>query len=125
MELETLTARARSERGQRAAVDRARRVSYVLDEAFRVPGTNYRVGVDPVLSILPVVGDAAGLIVSLYVIYEGYRAGVSLPGLAVMGLLVLVDAVAGSVPLLGTVFDAVWKANEWNVRIIERSVDPV
>lgn len=106
-----------------AALDRVHTVSRLLDDAFRVPGTDFRVGIDPVLSVLPVAGDAVGALLSLYPIAEAHRHGMSKRTLATMLGLVAIDAVIGSVPVLGTVFDALWKANQWNYRLLERHLD--
>lgn len=103
-----------------AALDRVEFVSHVLDEAIRVPGTDYRVGLDPVLSLLPIAGDLTAALISLYPVAEGYRLGVPKRTLGLMLALVAIDAVVGSVPVLGSVFDALWKANEWNRRLLER-----
>ncbi|MBX0288386.1 DUF4112 domain-containing protein [Halomicroarcula sp. F28] len=106
-----------------AALERVRTVTRLLDEAVRIPGTDFRIGLDPILSILPVAGDAVGAVLSLYPIVEAYRLGV--PNLTLLGMvsLVAVDAVIGSVPILGSVFDALWKANQWNYKLIERELD--
>lgn len=109
--------------GEAAALDRVRSVSYLLDNAVRVPGTNFRFGLDPVLSLLPIAGDLAAAVISLYAVVEAYRLGVPKRTLLAMVGLVAVDAVAGSVPVLGSVFDALWKANEWNYRLLERHLD--
>lgn len=103
-----------------ATLRRVRFVSRLMDNAVRIPGTNRRIGIDPVLSILPVGGDAAGLVLSLYPIAEAARLGVPKRVLARMLLNVGVDAGFGSVPVLGTIFDAFWKANERNVDLLER-----
>lgn len=107
---------------ERHALERARKVSDLLDEAVTVPGTDYQIGLDPILGVLPISGDAVSAVISLYIVAEAARAGVSLSTLAVMVALVGVDAVVGSVPILGTVFDAVWKANTWNVNLLEREL---
>lgn len=119
------TDRPTTEAGRRetAALDRVRTVSNLLDEAVTVPGTNYRVGLDPLLGILPVGGDAVAAVLSLYPIAEAYRFDAKKRTLAKMLALVAIDAVIGSIPLLGTVFDAVWKANVWNRRTFERHLD--
>jgi len=106
--------------GEAATLQRVRTVARLLDEAVRIPGTEFRIGLDPVLSVLPVAGDAVGAVLSLYPVMEGYRLGVPKRPLAAMLGLIAVDAVVGSVPVLGTVVDALWKANEWNCRLIER-----
>lgn len=109
--------------GEAAALARVRTVTRLLDEAVRIPGTDFRIGLDPILSLLPVAGDAAAAVVSLYPIVEAYRLGVPGRTLVVMLTLVAVDAVTGSVPVFGSVFDAFWKANAWNYRLIERHLD--
>jgi len=115
--------RASSQRAKREGLERARAVSDLLDEAFEVPGTNVRVGLDPILGILPVAGDSVAALASVYVVAEAYRAEV--PGrtlLAMLGL-IAVDFVAGSVPVVGPLFDAFWKANSWNVAMFEEHVE--
>ena len=107
----------------RAMLKRIRVVSHALDDAFRVPGTNIRFGLDPVLGVLPGVGDSVASLVSLYIIAEGYRAGLPRSTLLKMLALVSVDTVVGSVPVLGTLFDAVWKANKWNVNTLESHLE--
>ncbi|MFB6083224.1 MAG: DUF4112 domain-containing protein [Halorientalis sp.] len=106
-----------------AAVRRARAVADLLDEAVRVPGTDVRIGLDPILGVLPVAGDSLAAILSLYPVFEAYRLGVSRGTIAKMLLVVALDFVVGSIPVLGDVFDAVWKANTRNVRALERHVD--
>lgn len=105
-----------------AALRRVRSLSTLLDSAIRIPGTNYRVGLDPILGVLPVAGDAVAAALSLYPVAEAYRLGAPKRTLLWMLGLVAVDAVIGSVPLVGGVFDALWKANEWNRRTLERHV---
>lgn len=105
-----------------SAVRRVRGLSQLLDEAFRIPGTNYRVGLDPVLGIVPGAGDALAALASLYPILEAYRFGATKLTLAKMLILVGIDMVIGSVPLLGPGFDALWKANKWNLRTLEREI---
>jgi hypothetical protein len=102
-----------------AALERARYVAELMDSAFTIPGTDIDVGLDPILGILPAYGDAVSGLVSLYIVAEGARAGVPKGKLARMLLNVGVDVTVGSVPVLGTVFDAFWKANVWNVETIQ------
>lgn len=106
-----------------ATLERIEWVGDLLDEAVPVPGTDYRVGLDPILGILPVGGDAVAMVISLYIVGEAARMGVSKSKLALMIGLVAVDAVVGSIPVIGTVFDAVWKANKWNVGMLKRELD--
>ena len=102
----------------RAAVRRMRTVAYVLDDGIRVPGTDRRIGVDPLLGVVPVVGDAVSGLLSLYVVVEAARLGVSYGTLLRMLANVAVDVAGGSLPLVGDDFDALWKANRRNLRLV-------
>jgi hypothetical protein len=106
-----------------AGLGRARFVSDLLDDAIRIPGTNVRFGLDPVLGVVSGYGDAVAAALSLYPIFEAYRLGAPRRTLAKMLSLVAVDFALGSIPILGTVFDAFWKTNAWNVRTLERHVE--
>ena len=100
-----------------AAIARMRTVARILDEGVTLPGTNFRFGLDPIVGILPGAGDTVTSIVSLYIVAESARMGVSQSTLLRMLANIAVDTVGGSVPLLGVVFDAFWKANKWNVQL--------
>ena len=105
------------------ALERIRTVADLLDGAFEVPGTDYEIGLDPILGVVPAGGDATAAVISLYIVLEAANLGVPRNTILKMLALVGIDVVVGSVPLLGTVFDAVWKANQWNVSMIEEHVD--
>ncbi|RKD94705.1 DUF4112 domain-containing protein [Halopiger aswanensis] len=100
-----------------SVIDRMRLVARILDEGIRIPGTNFRFGLDPIVGILPGAGDTATAFVSLYIVAESARLGVSQSTLLRMLGNIAVDTVAGSVPILGTLFDAFWKSNKWNVML--------
>lgn len=90
------------------------------DDIFRIPGTTYRVGLEPLVGLIPGVGDAAGLIVSAYVPIEAWRQGAPWALIGAMLLTIAVDALAGAVPVLGDVFDVTYRANRRNAnRLIE------
>jgi hypothetical protein len=110
-----------------AAADlrRLRRVSHLLDDSIRVPGTTYRVGIEPLVGLLPVVGDAAGVAFSAYVLGVAVRTDVPRATLARIVLILWLDAAVGSIPLLGDLFDAYWKANLRSTRLLDaRLADP-
>jgi hypothetical protein len=98
----------------------AERWSRRLDSAVRIPGTQRRVGLDGVVGFIPVVGDAAGLALAAIVITRGVLLGARGWTVARMVLVAGVDALIGLIPVAGGVFDFVFKANERNVRTIER-----
>ncbi|WP_254839241.1 DUF4112 domain-containing protein [Natronomonas marina] len=100
-----------------AAVRRMRFVAYLLDESVRVPGTSIRVGLDPILGIVPGGGDAVSAALSAYIVVESARLGVPFLTLLRMVANVSLDFAVGSVPVLGTLFDAVWKANKRNFEL--------
>ncbi|WP_049935654.1 DUF4112 domain-containing protein [Haloplanus natans] len=101
----------------RAAVRRMRFVARVLDDSVRIPGTTVRIGLDPLLGLLPVAGDAASGVLSLYIVAESARLGVSPTTLLGMLANVCVDVIGGSIPVVGDLFDAVWRANTRNFRL--------
>lgn len=105
------------------ALRRVKAVARLLDDAVRVPGTDYRVGVDPVLGLLPAYGDLVSAGLSLYIVAEAANLGVPLTTIVRMLGNVALDAAVGTVPVIGTLFDAVWKANQRNVRLFERALD--
>lgn len=106
----------------RGAVRRMQFVANLLDESVRVPGTNYRVGLDPVLGVLPGAGDLLSGALSLYIVIESARLGVTYTTLLRMMANVSVDVVGGSVPVLGTLFDAGFKANKRNVAMAIKEI---
>jgi hypothetical protein len=99
------------------AGSRMRSIAYLLDVSLPIPGTPFRVGIDPLLGVLPVSGDLVGAGLSLYLVAEAGRLGVSTPTLLRMLANVSVDLLVGSIPILGTVFDASWKANKRNLEL--------
>jgi hypothetical protein len=107
-----------------AAVERVRRVAYLLDESVPVPGVDYRIGVDPLLSAVPGVGDALSAGVSLYIVAESARLGVPFTTLVKMLATVTLDTAGGMVPVVGPVFDAVFKSNKWNVELLLEEIAP-
>lgn len=94
----------------------------VLDSAFVVPGTNFRVGLDPILGLIPGVGDVVGMAIGGYILTTAAKHGVPRAVLARMLLNIGTDAVVGAVPLVGDVLDAAWRANSKNVRLLEQAL---
>lgn len=108
-----------STREREAALARLRSLSRLLDSSVRLPG-GLRVGLDPIVGLIPGFGDAVMLLPALYIVLEGYRLGVPRRVLAQMGLNVGVETLFGAVPILGDVFDATFKANTRNLYLLER-----
>ena len=105
-----------------ASLARARVLARALDSAVGIPGTGLRIGLDPLLGLVPGLGDLAGAALSGYIVLTGIRLGVPRAVAVRMIANVAMDTVAGSVPVLGDLFDAGWKANNRNVALIERHV---
>jgi hypothetical protein len=96
----------------------------LLDSRFRVPGTNVRFGLDPVLSLLPGLGDLASPMFTVALLAQVLRQRV--PRIVVLRMLAnaLVDAVLGAIPIAGTVGDVFFRANQRNLALLERHADP-
>lgn len=99
-----------------------KRLAWLLDSSIRIPGTDFRIGLDAVIGVIPWAGDVAGSLLSMVIVGLAFQAGASRWTLARMGWNVLVELVIGSIPVVGDIFDAAWKSNERNVRLLERSV---
>ena len=98
----------------------ARALSRLLDSAFRVPGTRFRFGLDPLLGLVPGLGDAVGGGLGLYLLVLAYRAGAPPVLMLRMGANIAADALLGAVPLLGDLFDAAYRANLRNLELLDR-----
>ncbi|MDZ7778481.1 MAG: DUF4112 domain-containing protein [Gemmatimonadota bacterium] len=105
-----------------AALRRARWISRVLDDLFRVPGTRRRVGLDPFLGLVPGLGDWLPLVLSLDLLFSAARLGGGTAVLVRMLGNVVLDALVGMVPLVGDLFDLGWKANRRNLALLEEVV---
>lgn len=104
------------------AFKRLRQISHVLDNAIPVPGTKVRVGLDPIVGLLPGGGDVLTGLLSVYIVFEGARMGVPAATLGRMGMNILLDVLTGTVPVLGDLFDVTWKANSQNVKLLEKHI---
>lgn len=106
-----------------AAVRRLDSLAWLLDDSIPIPGTGRRVGVDAVIGLVPGVGDAAGALLSGYIVVRAAALGAPFAVLMRMVLNVGIEGIVGSIPLLGDLFDAAWKANDRNVRLLHQVVD--
>jgi len=109
--------------------DRARamahEIAWWMDNAFVLPGTNFRVGFDPIIDLIPFLGDLIGMAISSYLILIAARLGVPRVVLMRMLLNVGADAVLGAVPIAGDFLDAAWRANAKNARLLDQALaDP-
>lgn len=95
-------------------------VARLMDSQFRLPGTRFRFGLDPLLGLLPVVGDLSSTVVSVALLLTMMRHGASGAVVVRMVLNILIDTVIGAIPLIGNVFDFAYKSNERNVALLRR-----
>jgi hypothetical protein len=107
-----------------ADMETVRRWARLLDSEFRVPGTNIRFGWDPILGLVPGLGDLVGPLFAAVILLHAWKLRVPKVVMARMLVNAGVDAVLGFVPLVGDAVDVVWKANQRNVQLLERHAHP-
>lgn len=100
-------------------IQRLRRFSHLLDNAIIIPGTGYRIGLDPLIGLIPGGGDTVGMIFSSAIVLEAARMGATKSVLGQMVFNILLETVAGTVPVLGDIFDVTWKSNVRNIVLLE------
>lgn len=100
-------------------LNRIRRISRLMDTAFKIPVLGLKVGWDPVLGLIPGLGDLIATAISAYVIVLAARFRLPKGILAQMILNIGLEAVVGTVPLLGDLFDAFYKSNVRNLKLLE------
>jgi hypothetical protein len=98
-------------------------LAWLLDASIPIPGTRFSIGLDALIGLVPFLGDLVGVLLSTYIVGEAARLGASRTVLARMVLNVAVEGFVGLVPLAGDVFDAAWKANQRNVRLLAAWLD--
>ena len=105
------------------AITRVRKLARLLDSGLRIPVLGVRIGLDPLIGLIPGFGDAAGAVLAAWVVLLAARRGA--PTAVVLRMLanVALDAVVGSVPVLGDLFDVAWKANLRNVALLDRYLE--
>ena len=101
-----------------------RKVSQLLDSAFVIPGTSYRIGLDPIMGLVPVIGDLIPPLFTIGILWQARDFGV--PRVVQMRMIfnVAIDAVLGMVPVVGDLFDFGWKATAWNLALLEKHAMP-
>lgn len=110
-------------RQRMAALERLDTIATFLDAEWRIPGTKVQFGLDPVVSLVPVVGDVAAGLMAAYVIHQAARHGAPRRLVFQMMMNVGIDVVFGSVPIAGTVFDVLFRASKRNVRLLRQHLE--
>ena len=98
---------------------RLKLLSERLDDLIKIPGTNQKIGIDAIVGVIPSLGDFIGVIFSTYIMYSGIKMGVSSKIVIKMATNIALEFIIGSIPIIGDIFDALWKANKRNVELIE------
>ncbi|MEM7759220.1 MAG: DUF4112 domain-containing protein [Cyanobacteria bacterium P01_A01_bin.40] len=108
---------------QISKLSKLRRISRLLDNAITIPGTKISFGLDPILGLLPGGGDTLTGGIAAYIVVEAARMGVSRKVLWKMIGNILIDSFAGTIPVVGDLFDVGWKANVKNIELLEQHLD--
>lgn len=96
------------------------RLSWLMDDLVRIPGINWRFGLDALVGLIPGFGDTATSLVSFYILAAAVRYRVPKVTLLRMGLNIGIDYLVGSIPVVGDLFDAWWKSNQMNVELLSK-----
>jgi uncharacterized protein DUF4112 len=98
----------------------ARLLAELLDRRFTIPGTDIRIGLDPLIGLIPGVGDAAANLMGFFIVVVGAQMGLPRIALVRMAVNIALNAVIGSIPVLGDLFSIWFKSNVRNIRLLER-----
>ena len=93
------------------------RLEILLDEAFRIPGTGIRFGIDGIIGLVPGLGDVLAGLLSLIIPLAAWIRGVPYVTLVRMAANLGIGVLVGSIPLFGDIFDIAWKANRRNYQL--------
>jgi hypothetical protein len=93
-------------------------LAFYLDDLFRIPGTDWRFGLDALIGLIPNFGDTLTSLASFYILLAGVRYGVPKITLLRMALNIGIDYLIGSIPFIGDAFDFFWRSNDMNINLI-------
>lgn len=115
---EILPPRVRTSAATDEALDH---LATLLDDAFEIPGTRIRYGLDALIGLIPGLGDIITGLMSLIIVYVGWQRGIPKITQARMLMNIVIDTAVGAIPFFGDAFDVAWKANRMNMRLLKRS----
>jgi len=95
------------------------RIARLFDDQFRIPGTNFKFGLDPIINLIPIAGDVPGFIVAASLVWAMAKHGVSRKVLILMVINVCIDALLGAIPIVGQITDFYFKANTRNIQLLK------
>lgn len=92
----------------------------VLDDIFQIPGTRIRFGLDPIVGLIPGLGDIITGLLSFLIVFAAWRR--RLPKVAILRMVanIGIDTLVGTIPILGDIFDVIWKSNRMNYKLLVR-----
>lgn len=96
----------------------ARIAAHLLDDQFNIGGIRF--GLDPIIDLIPVVGDIIGTLLSLYILHIGKKMNISILDMMHMIFNIIIDFIVGIIPFIGFLFDVAYKANIKNLKILEK-----
>ena len=113
--------------------DRARRIrrmvklARLMDSCFQIPGTKYSIGIDPLVGLIPFLGDVLTTGVSIFIMYDAIKIGATSNQVLRMTANICIDFILGEIMLVGDVVDFAWKANMRNLAVmgIPPTLEPV
>lgn len=97
---------------------RSRKIAWLLDKSIPLPG-GYRIGLDGVLGLVPGIGDITGGILSTWALYQAVKIGAPKSIIFRILLNIAIDSIVGTIPVVGDLFDFVWKTNYRNLKLLE------
>lgn len=105
---------------RRAAIDHLDALSHLLDRAFRVPGTTWRFGIDPLIGLIPGLGDVISALVGAYSLWIARQLGAPASVQLRMVMNLALDGIVGLVPFAGDLFDFAFKAHSRNHALLSQ-----
>lgn len=94
-------------------------IARLMDSKYKIPGTRFRFGLDPIIGLIPILGDATSAVISGGLVMYMVRFGVSRKIIYLMLVNTILDATIGSIPVIGWVFDFFYKANNRNIKLLK------
>ena len=101
------------------SIERARKIATLLDTSFTIPIIRKKIGIDPILGLLPVGGDVVSALLAAYLVWVAIELRLPQPIIIRMAVNIIVDCCIGMVPVVGDIADSLWKSNQWNLKLLE------
>jgi hypothetical protein len=97
----------------------ARIIALLMDDLLPVPGTKRRFGLNPVLDLIPAVGDASAAVISAVTLFVAARSRIPKVVIARMGLNILLNALIGVIPGIGEAFAFWFRPSHRNYQLLK------